>query len=174
MMNAVALCWGGFALAYVVGDLDGGASLIDRALLLNSNFAAAWSASGWMRALLGEPETAIEHMARAIRLNPLDPFIFRVYAGIAMAHIIASRYGQASEWADKALLMQPNFLPAVRMAAASHALGGRLEQAHKAMERLRQLDPGFRVSNFRDVAPFRRPEDFARCVEGMRLAGLPE
>jgi len=33
--DAVALCWGGFALARAVGDLDGGVALVDRALALN-------------------------------------------------------------------------------------------------------------------------------------------
>ena len=39
--DAVALCFGGWALARVVGDLDTGAVLIARALVLNPNFAAA-------------------------------------------------------------------------------------------------------------------------------------
>jgi hypothetical protein len=43
------------------------------------------------------------------------------------------------------------------------------------MSRLRQLDPELRVSTLDDVMPpFRRPEDHAKYVEGMRLAGLPE
>ena len=37
--DAVALCAGGFALAYVVGDLDDGGAMIDRALVLNPNLA---------------------------------------------------------------------------------------------------------------------------------------
>ena len=41
--DAVALSTGGFALAFVVGDLDDGAACIDRALALNPNLAAAWS-----------------------------------------------------------------------------------------------------------------------------------
>ena len=45
--DAVALCSGGFGLAYVVGDLDNGAAMIDRALLLNPKLAAAWTYGGW-------------------------------------------------------------------------------------------------------------------------------
>ena len=56
----------------------------------------------------------------------------------------------------------------------SHALAGRLDQAHKAMARLRQIDPTFRVSDIRRLFPYRRPEDLARFEEGMRKAGLPE
>jgi hypothetical protein len=39
--DAVALCQAGFALAFVVGDLNDGAALIDRALVLNTNLATA-------------------------------------------------------------------------------------------------------------------------------------
>ena len=37
--DAVALCSAGIALAFVVGDLEDGAALIDRALVLNPNLA---------------------------------------------------------------------------------------------------------------------------------------
>ena len=42
------------------------------------------------------------------------------------------------------------------------------------MARLRALDPALRLSNLKDLLPFRRPEDFARWAEGLRRAGLPE
>ncbi len=62
----------------------------------------------------------------------------------------------------------------IRVAAASYALAGRLEQGQKAMTRLSQLDPALRVSNLRDVLGPYRPEDLARYEEGLRKAGLPE
>jgi len=39
--DAVTLCQAGFALAFVVGDLNDGAALIDRAHVLNTNLATA-------------------------------------------------------------------------------------------------------------------------------------
>jgi hypothetical protein len=63
----------------------------------------------------------------------------------------------------------------MRIAAASHALAGRLAEAQRLVERLRQLDPLLRISNLGDIMPpFRRPEDRAKYVEGLRMAGLPE
>ena len=55
--DAIALAASGCALAYVVRDLEVGAGLIDRALVLNSNLAEAWSFGGWVKNWLGEPET---------------------------------------------------------------------------------------------------------------------
>jgi TolB-like protein/class 3 adenylate cyclase len=172
--DAVALYTGGFALARIVGYLDAGTALIDRALALDPNLAAAWHLSGWVRIYLGEPEMAIEHMARAMRLNPLDPLIFGMQNGTAAAHFLAGRYDEASSWAEKALREHSNYLPAMRMAAASHALAGRIAEAQKGMARMRQIDPELRGSNLTDVVPFRGPEDFARYVEGLQRAGLPQ
>jgi len=172
--DAVALYTGRFALAQVAGHLEAGAALIDRALMLDPNLATAWHHSGWVRIYLCEPETAIEHMARAKRLNPLDPLLFGMQSGTAAAHFLAGRYDDAASWAEKALLEHPKHSPAMRIAAASHALAGRLAQAREAMARMRRLDPALRASNLADHVPFRRPEDFARYVEALRKAGLPE
>jgi tetratricopeptide (TPR) repeat protein len=94
--------------------------------------------------------------------------------GMAAAHFLAGRYDEASSWAEKALREHPNYLPAIRMSAASHAFAGRLAEAQKAVARMRQIDPALRVAGLKDVVPFRRPEDFARYVEGLRRAGLPD
>lgn len=45
--DGTVLCFAGYALAYVAGDLDDGAACIDRALLINPNLAMGWFASGW-------------------------------------------------------------------------------------------------------------------------------
>ena len=41
-------------------------------------------------------------MAHAMRLNPLEPEIFRMQFGTAFAHFLAGRYDDASSWAEKA------------------------------------------------------------------------
>jgi hypothetical protein len=67
-------------------------------LCLNSNWAEAWSFSGWVKNWLGEPEAAIERFARAMRLSPLDPSL-RIPSGTAHAHFFLGRYDKAASWA---------------------------------------------------------------------------
>jgi TolB-like protein len=172
--DAVALARGGHALAHLAGDLDGAIALVDRAQVLNPNLAAAWFLGGFLRALRGEPDSAIEHFAHAMRLSPLDPEMFRMQAGIALAHLYARRFDAASSWAEKAFRELPSFLFAVGVVAASHALAGRTDDARRAMDHLRRLDPALRISNLKDYLPIRRPEDLATFVAGLRKAGLPE
>jgi TolB-like protein len=172
--EVMPLSVGGFALAYIAHELEAGATYIDRAIMLNPNSALAWYYSGWIKVFLGEPEVAIEHLQRAMRLSPLDPLMPLMQQGIAFAHFIAGRYDEASSWAHKTLQEQPNRVNAIRLLAASSALAGRLEQAQEAMARLRQLDPALRVSNLKDDLSLRRPEHLVNLAEGLRKAGLPE
>jgi adenylate cyclase len=173
--DVIALAASGYALAFVGRDLGGGAALIDRALVLNSNLAEAWFWGGWVKNWLGEPEIAIERFARAIRLNPLDPSMRGVRTGMSHAHFFLGHHDDAASWAAMALQDNPDFQPGLRIAAASNAMAGRLEQAHEAVSRLRQLNTALRVSNLKDVlGPYRRAEDLSRYGEGLRQAGLPE
>jgi hypothetical protein len=71
----------------------------------------------------------------------------------------AMRYGDASASAENALRVQPNYLTAIRGAAASHALAGRLGKALKLMARMRALDPVLRIPNIKDLIPPRRADD---------------
>jgi TolB-like protein/class 3 adenylate cyclase len=173
--DAIALAASGWALAYVVRDLGAGAAFIDRALLLNSNLAEAFFCGGWAKNWLGEPEAAIERFARAIRLSPLDPWVIGMRVGTAHAHFFLGRYDEATSWAAMALQDNPDLPPGLRIDAASNAMAGRPVQAHKAIDRLQQLNPALRVSNLKDVlGPYQHAEDLARYEEGLRRAGLPE
>ena len=172
--DPVALTRGGHVLGALLGDLEIAITFIDRALVLDPNNAVAWAYGAWMRACLGEPEAAIERHARAMRLSPLDPNMFQMQSGTACALLFLGRYDDASKWAEKAFHGQQNYLPAALFMAASHALAGRPEEARPALERVRQIDPTLRLSNFRHLIPLRRAQDAAILVEGMRKAGLPE
>jgi tetratricopeptide (TPR) repeat protein len=127
-----------------------------------------------VRIFLGEPTGAIECFERAMRLSPLDPFANIAYSGMGAAYLFAGHYDQAAFWARKANHEQP-YAASWSTAAIAYALSDRIAEAREAMTRLREIDPGLRLSNLARVAPpFRRPEDLARYTEGLRKAGLPE
>jgi len=172
--DAIALTRGGHALAHFIGDLDMSIALLDRALVLDPNLAAAWFLAGFLRTVHGDPDGALEYFARAMRFSPLDPEMFRMQAGLALAHLLAGRFDVAVSCAEKACREWPSFLLAVAIIAASHALAGRPEEAQRAMNRLRQLDPALRLSTLADWLPIRRPQDLMTLAEGLRRAGLSE
>jgi TolB-like protein len=171
--DPVALSVAAYAFASINREFDDAAALMDRALSLNSNAAQGWMLSGWLRVWRGEPEVALEHLARATRLSPFDP-LMHIHAAMAYAHFLASRYDIASSCAEKAMHENPTFLHSVCISAASNAFAGRREPAQKAMARALEFNPDLRVSNLSDLAPFRRAEDLATFAIGLRKAGLPE
>ncbi len=172
--DAVVLARGGHALSHFTGDIAGGIAFLDRALALNPNLATAWFISGFLRIWHGDPEGAIERLERGMRLSPLDPEMFRMQAGMAMAHLLAKRFDIASSWAEKAIRELSSFLIVAGVIAASHALAGRHDEAEKAMHHVRKLDPSLRLSNIKDWLPFMRPDDLVTFAEGLRKAGLPQ
>jgi hypothetical protein len=81
----------------------------------------------------------------------------------------------SGQLAERAAREQPYFVNALRVAAASNALAGRLDEARQCMARALRLDPGMRVSNLKDRLGGRFPPvHFVRFVDGLRRAGLPE
>jgi tetratricopeptide (TPR) repeat protein len=172
--DAVALASAGYSLAYVVGDLDQGSAMLERAVSINPNLAFALSLCGWPKVWLGQLPASIDLQARAMRLSPRDPQIFLMESATAFAHLCAGRYDEASTWAMRAFNNQPNFIMSPAALAASAAHAGRDEEARRAIVRVRQLDPTLRIASLAHWTPFQRPEHLATWADGLRKAGLPE
>jgi TolB-like protein len=172
--DATALTRAGHTILHLADDHGAGVALLDRAKILNPNLGAAWLLGGFARIGLGQLEEAIAHFSQAIRLSPLDPEMYRAEAGLALAHLLGGRFDEASTWAAKARRGQPGFPMVIGISAASHALAGQREEAHRDMKHLRQLNPDLRVSNIKGWLPLRRSQDFAMFADGLRKAGLPD
>ena len=178
MDDPLALATGGTGLGYLADEIENGIAFVDRAILLNPNLAIAWSQSGWLRTYNGEHAVAIAHLERAIRLSPLDLFAFTFYAGIGFAHLFAGRYDEAASWARKAALEKADWAGPPRLEAIACALSGRIGRAQEALARMRAIDPHFGLSSLAKLRGsrglvWRRAEDRALFIEGLRKAGLP-
>jgi TolB-like protein/class 3 adenylate cyclase len=170
--DAVALVGAGIALAFVVGDLDGGDACVGRALELNPSYAWGWLHGAWIRIWQGDHATGIDRAARAMRLSPADPHIFTMQSATAMAHCLAGEHETALRWAELALGARPHFLISAAVAAVSGALTGRESRAATGMALLRSVAPNLHLGNLADYFPIRRAEDAARWCEGLSRAGL--
>jgi TolB-like protein len=172
--DAVALSTAGFALADVVGLIEDGDAMIDRALNLNPNLAWAWLYSSWVKTSLGEPELALERIGHALRLSPNDPLTFNFQAAKAYAEFFAGNYLEAYASAEASIRQRPGLVLFMCIAAASAALAGRMPNAQRIVGRMLQADPSLVVSRVQYIIPMRRAEDTARWAEALKLAGLPE
>lgn len=171
--DAVALCWAGHARAYFFHDLDRALLLVDRSLEIDVNLAIAWQRSGWLRAYAGDADGAIDRLARAMSLNPLEPRVFITHTAMAFAHFIAGRDAEAANYAAIALHMRPNWLPALRVAIAANAMRGSLDAARRAAGLYFKLDRQATIRKMCEYYPLRRDRDRQRLIAGMRKAGIP-
>jgi TolB-like protein/class 3 adenylate cyclase len=172
--DPVALNCAGSVLAFLGGEIEFGAALVDQALALNPNLAMSWFVSGFVRVSLSEPDKAIAHVARAERLSPRDPRLHWFASTVATAHLIAGRYADALLSSDRALAFQPGHLWAMRTKAAALGLLGRIDKATAVLAEVLALDPSFTLATLPDRTFPLRPKDMALLIEGLRKAGLPE
>lgn len=172
--DAVALCWAGHAHAYFFKDVERALLLVDRALELNVNLATAWQRSGWVRAYAGDADGAVESLNKATRLNPLEPRVFLTHSAMAFAHFIAGRDDDAAEWAALGLRVKPNWPPALRVAIASNAMRGRVNEAERLLNLYCHIDPRVTITKICEYYPLRRDVDRQRLIVAMRKAGVPD
>jgi TolB-like protein len=171
--DPIALCWAGNASAMFFGDYDQAISFVTRATELDTNLAIAWTRSAWVFAYAGDADRAIDNVYRAIRLNPLDPRMFLTYSAMAFAHFIGRREADAIDWAVKALRIKPDWPAALRVVAASNAVLGFQDDAHKAIAKLNEVAPHERISTGM-VHYLKRQQDREHYTGALRKAGLRE
>ena len=172
--DALALCWAGHALVFVCREYEAGASMIDQGLAINANLASGWVNRSWVSLWLGQHEAALEQLARASRLNPLDPETYRSEAIMALIHLMQSRYDEALRWASRSNARQPVYVHPIRTLIAANVLAGNVDQAREIATQLLEANPAIRISSLNDLRAFRYPQHVSRLIEGLRLAGIPE
>jgi adenylate cyclase len=164
----------GWALHYIGGHSDEGVALMESATDLDPNFAMGWTWSGFARSHLGQHDLAIERYQLATRISPRDVWRHQASIGLAVALFYKRQFDEACLRAEEALRTQPTHQGSARVAIAGNAQAGRLEIARAALDRHRALDPETSISKYLRTTLFRRTEDRATMVEGLRLAGMPE
>jgi adenylate cyclase len=156
----------GWGKAYISGESDAAAEMVDRAVALNPNSSFAWNYRGMTYVYAGQAEEALRSFENGMRLSPLDPMLFGIFAMTGFALIGLGRFDEAVAAAKKALHKHQTFIPAHSCLAAALAHLGRDAEAKKAAARLLELRPRFRISN---------STHWPRLyIEGLRKAGLPE
>jgi TolB-like protein/Flp pilus assembly protein TadD len=163
-----------FTLSFFGGEHDVAATAIDRALALNPNSAQAWMVCGLVRCYRGQPDPAIEALRQAMRLSPLDRLGHLFTTGIALAHLIAGRYEESADWAERTLRQAPGHTISLLSKAVACAHLDRIEEARGAVSQVLEVQPWFTIALFKASAKRYPPEIQARYVAGLRKAGMPE
>jgi adenylate cyclase len=152
-----------------------GRRLIDQSLALNPNSFPAWCISGWNHIYVGEGRAALVDLERARRLSPLDPMLYYLYSAFSAAYLNLREYELAAHWAERSLQERPHQATSLRFLAVALAYLGATDRARAVVRSMLELDPTLTVSIVAEARTNQtNPEDKARFLEGLRMAGLPE
>jgi adenylate cyclase len=157
----------------VAGKFELGLAAIERAVALDPNSAWAWLRSGWANNYVGNPDKAVEHFRRSMRLSPLDPMHFNALVGIGAAHFATGQYNEAARWLEQALREKPSATWVYRILTATYGNAGQLAEARRTAARFLEAFPGMTVSKAIAATPG-DPGFLSRYAQGLRDAGLPE
>jgi adenylate cyclase len=167
------LDFAGLALAQLAGDNNAALSALDRAIVLNPNFALAFGHRAVVLAYLNRPEEAIPSARQAIRLSPFDPAMFSFYQALALAELAAGRYEAGLSWAEEAL-RENGGMPALRLKLSLLGYLGRHEEARACLSRVGEFHCEPTIAGIMRASPKGVvPELVVRVTEGLRRAGLP-
>jgi TolB-like protein/class 3 adenylate cyclase/Tfp pilus assembly protein PilF len=139
------------------------------ALKLDVNYADAWAFLSDVSVLRGRPQEALEHIQKALRLNPHPPG--RYYWLLGAAQYAAHDY----ENAVATLRRESTYRSGSRRTlAAALAQLGRLDEARQEAKLFMAGNPDFRISTWVASHPFPDAAMRDHFVEAYRKAGLPD
>ena len=158
--------------ALVGKDFDEALMLVKRSLKINNSSNRAWIASGMIHCYVGEPEAAIEHAEKAMRLSPLDISMWVACFVIATGNLQLGNYQEAADWANKSIRRHPDNLSAKYILAASLAQLDRNPESVAIVDEILAVDPAMTINRFVDIHPVTRYRNLDGYLEGLKKAGL--
>jgi len=153
---------------------------LEAAIAIDRNNARAFQQLGLTLMWLGQPETAIPRIEKAIRLNPYDPNIASYYWALGSSNLVSGRVDDAASLLEKARAANPRLFFVHLWLAAPLALRGELDEAKNALAQSLKLRPEISsLARWRAGYPWHGNTKFVALAEptlyaGLRRAGFPE
>lgn len=137
--EALAVC--AWAAVHVGLDFDAGLRAAEQAVRANPLSRVAWSTSGWVRAMAGEPDAPLVHFDRAEHCNPDDAHLDNVDGGRAFCHWLAGRHAEAAFHAERAVQRLPGHVGGHVVAMAAAIAAKDTDQARRMAQRFLKVFP---------------------------------
>lgn len=149
---------------------------LQHALSLNPSFSIAHYLIALASTYAGQRDDVFAHADKAQRFAPWD-LLARGYAGAhnnvrATASFAAGHYHDGIEFARKSISECPSSPSAYRALAMNLALGGKTEEARRAIQTLKRFAPTMSQRWIKETAVWARNEERQKYFEAFSLAGL--
>ena len=171
--NAFAHSCLSFAL-FGRGDHRGALAAADRALALSPNLASGYFQRGTALIYSGRPQEGIRDLQTSLRLEPRGPNLAQSLYHMVTGFYFSRAYDHAVEAAEHLIQSFPEYPPSYRWLAAAFGQLGCRAEAKEALGKALAIAPASFEPFGRPHAAWRRPEDFAHLLEGLRKAVMPE
>jgi tetratricopeptide (TPR) repeat protein len=164
----------GYATLFKLMRPNEAVEILESGLSLDPNLSTAHYLAALASVYAGDCENALRHAQMAAHITP-DDLLARGNAGAAnnvrsTINLILGRYREGIEFARKAIKQSPRQLPAFRLLAFNCAFAGEIEQASHVINRVNRLAPNTEQWVEETGKMWGRREDYAKYVEGFRLA----
>ena len=147
--------------------------VIERAVKLNPNCADAIEQQGEILIWAGRPQEGMELVRKAMRFNPIYPVWYLWNLG--HAYFVADQHEEAVEILQKALIINPDFLPVHLVLVLIYAEKGWKEAVKVEVARISRISPAsYSMKALCQRLPYKDQAVYERVIEGLRKAGIPE
>jgi len=134
---------------------DAAMAALDRALLVNPNYAQGHYARGFVGTHSGLMLETMDNLSMSERLSPFDPMLFGVQSARGISLTIQGRFEEGAEWTLRAT-RQPNaHFYIFAIAAASLELAGRHAEAEAMCREALARRPDFTMEKYATSFPFK-------------------
>ena len=158
---------------YLRKDYETAMAFLNRAIDAGPSCAWAWSLNSSHLPISRRYRNAVPRAELAVRLSPIGPDAFWHEHVLSQAHYVRGNYADAVSWGRMSAAHNGGNLSNLRSLIASLVAAGETDEAREVARRMLQVDPEFRLTNFRARTPL-RGEIRERFVEHLRRAGLPD
>jgi len=137
---------------------------------LNPNDVITLFNLGYVELMEGHPDLALEHLEKAARISPRDPYHYVMNAMCGGACFFLRDHAKGLEYALLSVGEAPNW-PISHMNHALVAVGlGDIATARAALEAAHRLAPEYVQRRLDGESPYHRPEDRRRVTTALRIA----
>jgi adenylate cyclase len=149
-------------------------------IALDRNNARAYFNLGQTLMFLGQPEVAIPHIEKALRLNPYDPNAASFYWSLGMCHLLLGDADRAIELLTRARASNPRLFYVHLWLAGALGFKGDVDRAHAALMEALALKPEINsFARLREYQPWITNPPYWALREktvniGLRRAGFLE
>jgi adenylate cyclase len=152
---------------------DQAIAVIERAVKLNPNCADAIEQQGEILIWAGRPQEGMALVRKAMRLNPIYPVWY--LSNLGHAYFLGDQHDEAIEVFERALIVNPDFLPVHLLLALIYAEKGLKEAAMVEVAEILRISPETpSLETWCQRLPYKEHRVSERIIEGLRKAGLPE